>query len=126
MLARSRPGDGEMLGLLGPAYALLGSPGGLAEPGRVRTPGDLGRPTLPQPLGAEVPDAVEQPVAHLAAGRDVEADQRAVDQPADHVDGRGSGTSSAPRTCSTAASGAPPEKQASAHRPRWSSGNSRS
>ena len=36
------------------------------------------------------------------------------------------GTSSASRTDSTAGRGAPPAKVASAHRPRWSSGNNRS
>ena len=36
------------------------------------------------------------------------------------------GTSSASRTNSTAGRGAPPAKVASAHRPRWSSGNNRS
>ena len=38
----------------------------------------------------------------------------------------GAGTASASRTNSTAPSGAPPGNVASAHRPRWSSGNNRS
>ena len=68
------PGDGEMLGLFGSAYTLLGS--AAASPNQTACAPGRRQPTpLPQSLAAEVADAVEQPVAHLPAGRDVEADQ---------------------------------------------------
>ena len=92
-----------------------------AARGRVRLTG------LAQPVGGVRPDAVEQPVAHLAVVGAVHADQRPVDQPADGVQRpTPAGTPSAARTCSTASSEALPAKQDSAHSPRWSSGKSRS
>ena len=88
MLARSDRAIARCSACSGPRTPVLGPGGGRGEPGRVRARRDVSRPGLAQPLEAELADAVEQPVAHRAAGPDVDADQRAVDEPADHVDGR--------------------------------------
>ena len=126
ILARSARTSARCSAWSGPRTPVLGPVGRRGEPGRVRARGDVGRAGLAQPVAAEGPDAVQQPVADRARRADVDADQRAVDEPVDDVQAEAAGTPSAPRTCSAAASGAPPEKQASAHSPRWSSGNSRS
>ena len=58
----------------------------LGVPLGVRGVGHVGLTGLTQPLGGVRLDAVEQPVAHRTALGALDADQRAVDQPADRVE----------------------------------------
>ena len=72
-------------------------------------------------------DAVEEPVASGAVLGGLDVHEGAVDEAAERRRPPSCrGRRARARTCSAAARGAPPEKQDSAHRPRWSSGKSRS
>ncbi len=95
------------------------------EPRGVRVERAVGQPGLGHRLERERADAVEQPVA----GRRARRRRSPASGPRAGRPRRSpptAGTSSASSTDSTAGSGAPPANVASAHRPRWSSGNSSS
>ena len=120
------PGEGEVLGLAGRcARPRSTRPRPAANQAACAARRALGQPGLRHRVERERADAVEQPVADgaprrrrsRASGSRAARPRRSPPTP---------GTSSASRTDSTAASGAPPANVASAHRPRWSSGNSSS
>ena len=127
MLARSVRATARCSACLRLAYADGSLVGRGGDPSGVSAARDIAGVRLLEPVQAEGADAVEQPVTHGAAAADVHLDQGAIGEPAQHIDRRRPAAHRcAISTNSTAARGAPPAKQASAHRPRWSSGNSRS
>ncbi len=134
------PGEGQVLCLVPAANPFRRRPRMVREPCGVGGKGAVDEPGLGQGFQRERPDAVEKPIASRAhrlprdggvAGGGGAASSSTITR--DRLANRlttsiaaAGGTSSASRTNSTAGSGAPPAKVASAHRPRLSSGNSRS
>ena len=124
---RARSGRTRGVRLGGCCAHLRGGSGRVGEPRGVRGERGVGHVGVGHRFERERADAVEQPVAHAESmprrrrspANGWRGDRRRRSPPA-------AGTSSASRTDSTAASGAPPAKVASAHRPRWSSGNNSS
>ena len=74
-------------GRCGPAHDLPAAPGLLGEPARVGGQRGVRRPGLAQPVERVRPDAVEQPVADAAGRVHVDADEAALGEAGDDVDG---------------------------------------
>ena len=120
-------GDREALGLSPAAHVASHQVGGLGVPAGVRGERVAARqPGLVEAVGGESADAVEQPVAHRASAASSTIDQRAVDQPADRVQDRLRRHLERAEDVLGRVERAPPAKQDSAHKPRWSSGKSSS
>ena len=123
-----RPREREVLSLVTAADAVGGRARRVGEPSRVRRE----RGSSVRPASAIASSANARMLSSSRYRRPSEesssstiTSERAARRPTTSI-AAAAGTSSAARTDSTAGSGAPPANVASAHRPRWSSGNSRS
>ena len=91
MLARSAPGEGEVLALRAAAHPVGRRSGGRREPGGVRGTRLIGQPGVGHRFERERPDAVQEPVPDLCCLRCVvvDDDQGPGGEPSDDVDRRG-------------------------------------